>query len=183
MKQKIREHYLKIRKKKYFELNNKNQIFIVKQVKKLSNKYKIDKLAFYYPINYELNILPAIVRFQIKKIKICLPVIEKNNNMSFKEWKSEEPLHVNRIGILEPNYKNKRMYPQMILVPLVAYDKYKNRLGYGKGYYDRFFNKFCAKKNILSVGIAFSFQQTNKIPKEKHDKRLDYILTEKSIIH
>ena len=80
MKQKIREHYLKIRKKKYFELSNKNQIFIAKQVKKLSNKYKINKLAFYYPINYELNILSAILRFQMKKIKTCLPVIEKNNN-------------------------------------------------------------------------------------------------------
>tara|TARA_B100001287_G_scaffold261028_1_gene249655 strand:+ start:890 stop:1441 length:552 start_codon:yes stop_codon:yes gene_type:complete len=183
MKQKIREHYLKIRKKKYFELSHKNKIFIIKQVEKLSNKYKINKLAFYYPINYELNILSAIIRFQMKKIKTCLPVIEKNNNMSFKEWKIEEPLHVNRIGILEPDYKSKKMSPQMILVPLVAYDKNKNRLGYGKGYYDRFFNKFCTKENIISIGIAFSFQQTSKIPQEKHDKKLDYILTEKSIVH
>ena len=77
MKQRIRENYLKIRKKKYFELSQENKIFIAKQVKKLCNKYKIYKLALYCPINYELNILSAIVELKIKKIKICLPVIEK----------------------------------------------------------------------------------------------------------
>ena len=183
MKQRIRENYLKIRKKKYFELSQENKIFIAKQVKKLCNKYKINKLALYCPVNYELNILSAIVELKIKKIQICLPVIEKKNNMSFKEWKIKEPFHINRIGILEPNYKNKKVYPQMILVPLVAFDKYKNRIGYGKGFYDLFLNKFSKRKNILSVGIAFAFQKTNIIPEEKHDKKLNYILTEKSIVY
>ena len=183
MKQRIRENYLKIRRKKYFELTKKNKIYIAKQVNKLCNKYKINKLALYYPINYELNILSVISDFKIKNLKTCLPVIERKNNMTFKEWKIEEPFHINRIGILEPNYKNKKIKPQMILVPLVAYDKFKNRLGYGKGFYDRFFNKFSKKKNILSVGIAFAFQKTNIIPEEKHDKKLNYILTEKSIVY
>jgi 5-formyltetrahydrofolate cyclo-ligase len=183
MKQSIREHFLKIRKKKYFELSQKNKIFIAKQINKLCNKYKINKLALYCPINYELNILSAIIGFKIKKLQTCLPVIERNNNMSFKEWKIKEPFHINRIGILEPNYKNKKINPQMILVPLVAFDKFKNRIGYGKGFYDRFFNKFSNKRNILSVGIAFTFQKTNIIPVEKHDKKLNYILTEKSIVY
>ena len=77
MKQRIRENYLKIRKKKYFELSQKNKIFIAKQVNKLCNKYKINKLALYCPINYELNILSAIIEFKIKKLQTCLPVIEK----------------------------------------------------------------------------------------------------------
>tara|TARA_B100000963_G_scaffold281061_1_gene249510 strand:- start:2832 stop:3383 length:552 start_codon:yes stop_codon:yes gene_type:complete len=183
MKQKIRENYLKIRKKKYFELSENNKIFLAKNIKKLCTKNKVNKLALYCPINYELNILSAISKFNIKKMQTCLPVVEKQNNMSFKEWKIQEPFKINRIGILEPNYENKRIYPQMILVPLVAYDKFKNRIGYGKGFYDRFFNKFSKKKNILSVGIAFSFQQIEKIPEEKYDKKLDYILTEKGIFH
>ena len=183
MKQRIRENYLKIRKKKYFELSQKNKTFIAKQVTKLCIKYKIVKLALYCPINYELNILSAINKFKTKKLEICLPVIERNNNMIFKEWKINEPFYINRIGILEPNNKNKKINPQMILVPLVAYDKFKNRIGYGKGFYDRFFNKFSNRKNILSVGIAFDFQKTNIIPEEKHDKKLNYILTEKSIVY
>ena len=70
----------------------------------------------------------------------------------------------------------------MILVPLSCFDKFKNRIGYGKGFYDRFLNKF-SKEKYFSVGIAFAFQKTNIIPEEKHDKKLNYILTEKSIVH
>ena len=183
MKQKLRADFLKIRKKKYFELNVKNKIFLAKQIKKLCIQNKINKLGFYYPVKYEINIVSVIIRIQTKKLQICLPVIKKKNNMSFKEWTTQEPLIVNKFGILEPGNKNKKIKPQMILVPLIAYDNFKNRLGYGKGFYDRFLNKVGAKKNILSIGIAFSFQQANKLPKEKHDKKLDFILTEKSIIY
>ena len=175
MKQRIRENYLKIRKKKYFELSKKNKIFIVKQIRKLCNKYKINKLALYYPINYELNILSVTTDFKIKKLQTCLPVIERNNNMTFKEWKTEEPFHINRIGILEPNNRNKKIKPQMILVPLVAYDKFKNRLGYGKGFYDKALKNISSdklvtmlpKKNISS----FSFAQI-------HDIKIGNVFTE-----
>ena len=183
MKQKLRADFLKIRKKKYFELNVKNKIFLAKQIKKLCIQNKINKLGFYYPVNYEINIVSVIIRIQTKKLQICLPVIKKKNNMSFKEWTTQEPLIVNKFGILEPGNKNKKIKPQMILVPLIAYDNMKNRLGYGKGFYDRFLNKVDVKKNIISTGIAFSFQQANKLPKEKHDKKLDFILTEKSIVY
>ena len=84
--------------------------------------------------------------------------------------------------ILEPNKKNKKTKPQLILTPLVAFDKNKNRLGYGRGFYDRFLNQVSKQKNIISIGIAFSFQEIRKIPSEKHDKKLDYILTEKKLI-
>ena len=78
--------------------------------------------------------------------------------------------------------KNKKTKPQLILTPLVAFDQNKNRLGYGRGFYDRFLNQVSKQKNIISIGIAFSFQEAKKIPSEKHDKKLDYILTEKNLI-
>tara|TARA_B100000575_G_C23107900_1_gene639638 strand:- start:482 stop:1033 length:552 start_codon:yes stop_codon:yes gene_type:complete len=183
MKQKLREYFSKKRKKNYFELNDKNKIFIANHIKKICLKYKIKKLGAYYPINYETNILSVINKIKIKKLQTCLPVIEKNNNMSFKEWKIQEPFKVNRFGILEPSIKNKKIKPQMILVPLVAYDENKNRLGYGKGFYDNFLSKVSKIKNVISIGIAFSFQRANKIPEDNHDKKMDFILTEKSIIH
>jgi len=68
--------------------------------------------------------------------------------------------------------------PDLIIVPLLAYDKFKNRLGYGKGYYDKFLRK---NKNILTIGLAFSFQKFNKIKASKFDVKLNYILTEKGI--
>ena len=80
-----------------------------------------------------------------------------------------------------PQSKKKRSL-QTFVVPLLAYDRFHNRLGYGKGYYDRFLKKYAKKnKNILTIGLAFSFQKYKKIPTSKHDVKLDYILTEKGI--
>ena len=183
MKKKIRDNFLKLREKKYFELNQKNQTFFSKQITKICKEHKVNKIGFYYPINYEVNIVSIASKIKIKNLKSYLPVVEKNNKMSFREWKLLEPFYVNRFGILEPNKKNKKTKPQLILTPLVAYDRDKNRLGYGRGFYDRFLNQMSKQKNIISVGIAFSFQKANKIPSEKHDKKLDYILTEKELIN
>jgi 5-formyltetrahydrofolate cyclo-ligase len=84
--------------------------------------------------------------------------------------------------MLEPELDKKSLTPNVMLVPLLAFDKTKNRLGYGKGFYDRFLNKFLkAKKKIITIGIAFSFQKYNKLPKSKFDVKLDYILTEKGM--
>ena len=73
----------------------------------------------------------------------------------------------------------KKIYPDVILVPLVAFDVNLNRLGYGGGYYDRIIQKLENKKKILKIGLAFSFQRVKKVPIFKYDKKLDYILTEK----
>ena len=69
-----------------------------------------------------------------------------------------------------------------MLIPILAFDKYKYRLGYGKGFYDRYLNKYLKKfKNIVTVGVAFSFQKHHKLPRDINDVKLDYILTEKGI--
>ena len=103
--------------------------------------------------------------------------------MSFKSWEFKEPLYVSKFGTLEPNKSNKEVFPDLILVPLVVFDNYLNRIGYGKGYYDRSIKKIKKiKKKTVSLGIAYSFQKFNKIPVNKHDVKLDYILTERGII-
>ena len=67
----------------------------------------------------------------------------------------------------------------ILLVPLLAFDKYLNRIGYGGGYYDRYIKKIKTKKKILTIGLAYSFQKVKEIPVNKYDKKLDYIITEK----
>ena len=104
--------------------------------------------------------------------------------MSFKLWIFGEPLYVNNFGILEPQNIKAVIIPDLILVPLVAFDEKLNRIGYGKGYYDRSLRKISKiKKNAISLGIAYSFQKCKKIPINNHDFRLDYIFTEKGIIN
>ena len=102
--------------------------------------------------------------------------------MKFIQWKLLEPLRVNTYGFLEPLVSGKSVNPDLIIVPLLAYDKFYNRLGYGKGYYDKFFTQYLKnRKNILTIGLAFSFQKYKKIPISKSDVKLNYILTEKGI--
>ena len=90
-------------------------------------------------------------------------------------------LKVNKYGMLEP-IKSKQKIPNIMLVPLLTYDKNKHRLGYGKGFYDRYLNRYLKKfKNILTVGVAFSFQKHHKLQINNMDVKLNYILTEKGI--
>ena len=72
--------------------------------------------------------------------------------------------------------------PDIIIMPILAFDKHLNRLGYGKGYYDKFLNNYINKqKKVLTIGLAFSFQRYKKLPISKFDVKLNYILTEKGI--
>ena len=101
--------------------------------------------------------------------------------MDFKHWSTNDPLIINKYGIPEPTSK-KTVYPNVIFVPLVAYDKNLNRIGYGGGFYDRYIEKLKKKKKIIKIGLAYSFQEIKKIPFNTHDKKLDFIITDKKII-
>ncbi len=110
-----------------------------------------------------------------------MPIIKENYQMDFFEWKNKDPLKINKYGIAEPTL-GKKIYPDIIFVPLVAYDDDLNRLGYGGGFYDRYLDKIAKIKKILKIGLGFSYQELKKIPINKHDKKLDLIITEKKII-
>ena len=87
------------------------------------------------------------------------------------------------MGILEPDISKKMVIPDLIMVPLVAFDKNLNRIGYGKGYYDRSLKKISKiKKKTIFLGIAYSFQKCKTIPTNRYDFKLDYIFTERGII-
>ena len=180
-KELIRKKILNTRKKKYFKVKPS---YFNPLINLLNNnfKYKNLLLSIYYPSNYEVDILSLFSVINAKKIKILLPIVESKEKMRFVEWKFLEPLRVNHFGMLEPELSKKSLIPNVMLVPLLAFDETNNRLGYGKGFYDRFLNKFIkAKKKITTIGIAFSFQKYIKLPKSKFDVKLDYILTEKGI--
>jgi 5-formyltetrahydrofolate cyclo-ligase len=116
-----------------------------------------------------------------KNFKVSLPIIKKDNQMNFCSWSRGDPLRVNKFGIPEP-VSSKIFYPDILLVPLVAYDNNLNRLGYGGGYYDRYIEKLEKTKKIIKIGLAFSFQKISSIPIDQYDKRLDFIITEKEIL-
>jgi len=178
----LRNKFLSKKKKKYLKENNFNFNIIFSLIKKNFNSKKII-IAGYYPSYYEVNILNFLEKASKNKFKILLPLIKSSKKMVFKSWLFKEPLYISKFGTLEPKKTNKELTPDLIIVPLVAFDKHLNRIGYGKGYYDRILNKIKKKKKkIISIGVAFSFQQCSKIPVNKHDFKLDYIFTEHGII-
>tara|TARA_E500000178_G_C16939611_1_gene715704 strand:+ start:162 stop:713 length:552 start_codon:yes stop_codon:yes gene_type:complete len=176
----LRKRYLNSRKKKYFEVDQNFFLPLINYIKKNLKKKKFN-LALYYPANFEVDVIKILDNDFIFNQRILLPVIEDNNKMSFFSWKKKQVLLVNKFGMLEP-VKSKPKIPDIMLVPLLSFDHRKYRLGYGKGFYDRYLNKYLKKfKNILTVGVAFSFQKYHKLPIDKNDLKLSYILTEKGI--
>ena len=163
--------------------NNKNIKFpflkIFKEIKKNISKKKI--VGGYYPVNFEINILEFLEKLEIKGVQLCLPIVKKDNKMDFYSWSTKNLLKLNKYGIPEPE-QIKKVFPDIILVPLVAFDSRLYRIGYGGGYYDRYIEKLSNKKNLLKIGIAHSCQKINRVPTNKYDKKLDIIITEKYVL-
>ena len=142
------------RKKRHLKKNKFNFNLIFKLIRKHFNKKKII-IAGYYPSNFEVDIRNFLRDASKKNFTIVLPVIKSSNVMSFKSWTFKEPLYINKFGILEPENLNKELIPDLILVPLVAFDSGLNRIGYGKGYYDRSLEKISKiKKKTICLGRA-----------------------------
>ena len=179
IKSKLRDKVLKLRKsksKKSIKINSSN---IYSYLKKKNYNLKI--IGGYYPSNHEINDLEILNYFFKRGSTISLPKIKKKSQMEFYKWYKNDLLFINKYGIPEPETTN-RVYPDILFVPLVAFDKKLNRLGYGGGFYDRYIQKISKKKKVVKVGLAFSFQKLKTIPVNKHDKKLDIIITEKEII-
>ena len=178
-KEKVRKKILLLRKKKYFSVS----VSFFKPAIRLIAKKRKKSISLYYPSNYEVDTLKLFRILSSKKnLTTSLPLINSKGGMKFLKWRPSEPLKVNSYGFLEPAENSKNVKPDLIMVPIVAYDNFRNRLGYGKGYYDRFLGKYLKKnKNILTIGVAFSFQKYKKIPTSNLDVKMDYILTEKGI--
>ena len=174
----IRKKLLKKRKLFYSENQKINFSKIVKILLKKNIKKSI--IGGYFPINHEIDDLNILREFEKNKYKISLPVIQKNKQMHFYSWSFTKYLKLNRYGIPEPD-KNKIVYPDILLVPMVAFDNKRFRLGYGGGYYDRYISKTKYKKSIFIIGLAFDFQKVKRLPNNKFDKKMDIIVTNKKI--
>ena len=175
-KSEIKKKILRIRKQN----DTKNLKINFKDVLKILNLNRSEGrvIGGYYPYNYEIDTIEILKKFEKLNYNISLPKIKKNFQMDFFHWSTKEPLSINKLGIPEP-ISNKVVYPNILLIPLVAFDRYFNRIGYGGGFYDRYLKKIKKNKKIITVGLAYSFQKIKKIPVEKYDIKLDFVITNK----
>ena len=139
-------------------------------------------VAGYLSVKSEVNITLFLNFLLKKKFSLCLPYVKKpKSSLFFKKFTQKSKLVSGKFNIKYPETEI-LVIPNIILVPLVGFDLFKNRIGYGGGYYDRTFEYLEKKNEVLKLGIAFDEQEVKKIPKEKHDKKLDIIVTPTKLI-
>lgn len=139
-------------------------------------------VAGYLSVRSEVN-LNLFLSFLLKnKFSLCLPYIEKlNSPLIFKKFTMNTKLVKGKYNIMHPSSEI-ILIPNIILIPLVGFDKSKNRIGYGGGYYDRTIEYLEKKNDVLKLGVAFDEQEIIKIPNGKYDKKLDVIITPTRLI-
>ncbi|MGH1350248.1 MAG: 5-formyltetrahydrofolate cyclo-ligase [Methyloligellaceae bacterium] len=135
-------------------------------------------IAGYYPIRRECNCLQLLENLHNQNIVTALPVIRGDElSLHFREWAPADLLISGQLNIPEPDSKARNVTPDILLIPLLAFDKNGYRLGYGKGHYDRTLAELRKNASVTAVGIAYDAQEIPQIPFDQYDQRLDWILT------
>ena len=140
-------------------------------------KENTKSIGLYWPMLYELDTRPLIKLLLEKKIDLYLPSVSLNK-LNFFQWRLNDTLTYNNLKFYEPKQNSVQKKPDLILVPMIAFDKKGYRLGYGKGFYDKFFEK---NKNLFYLGYGYEFQEVNYLPSHRFDMRCNTIITDKSI--
>jgi len=139
-------------------------------------------VACYWPFNGEPDITPFCRQLMAEGHRLALPVIEGENGfrMHFHAWRADTVLAENRYGILEPQATEPLPVScfDMLLMPLVGYDRSGNRLGMGAGYYDRCLESVRDQQTPLRVGVAYSLQETDPVGGEEWDVPLHGVVNE-----
>ncbi len=137
----------------------------------------------FMPMKGEINPLPLMKKFSGKGARLALPVIAgRGRPLVMRAWNFGEPLVSGVWGIREPPAQAAEVEPDILLVPLVAFDRAGHRLGYGGGYYDLTITRLRARKPVVAMGIAYAVQEIAVVPAAPHDATLDLVLTEREII-
>ena len=140
-------------------------------------------VAGYSPIRSECDPVPLMRSLAAKGAELALPVVHaKDKELSFSEWRQGSQLVAGPYGILQPRSEALPLEPDVILVPLAAFDRRCRRIGYGAGYYDRTLADLRKRRVVIAVGIAFAAQEVEAVPVDEHDQRLDLVLTERETI-
>jgi len=177
-KNKIRKEIVEKRKIFHIKSEDSSNSAAINLIKFFNfNNYSIkDKnISIYWPIGSEINTLPSIAALIDFGAKISLASTE-NGIIKYRLWNPNDKIEINNLGI---NINTKEIKkPDVIICPLIGFDKSLNRLGRGGGYYDKSLNKY---KNTIKIGFAYSIQKIKMVPIETHDISMDVIITEKAI--
>jgi 5-formyltetrahydrofolate cyclo-ligase len=137
-------------------------------------------VAGYSPIRSEIDPTPLMRTLAALGVQLALPAITaRGKSLIFRAWSVNDRLMLGSLGILEPSPAAAELVPDIMLVPLAAFDRAGHRIGYGAGHYDVTLAHLRKVKAIIGIGLAFAVQEIKAVPMQPHDVALDYVLTEK----
>ena len=140
-------------------------------------------VAGYSPIRGEIDPAPLMRKLAAQGAQLALPaVMARGKSLAFRAWSPDDRLMLGPLGILEPSPAAAEMIPDIMLVPLAAFDRLGHRIGYGAGHYDHTLAHLRKVKPIAAIGLAFAAQEIEAVPALAHDVALDYVLTEAQVL-
>ena len=140
-------------------------------------------VAGYWPLRDEMDPRPVLSALAARGQRLCLPVVvEAGAALAFRAWQPDAPLEPAAFGTRVPGPDCPAVAPDILLVPLLAFDRRGRRLGYGGGFYDRTLAALRGRRAIVAVGLAFAAQEAAEVPVEAGDEALDRIVTEREVV-
>jgi len=135
------------------------------------------------PMKTEINPVPLMRKLAADGAKLALPAIAgRGRPLIMRAWTFGAPLASGQWGIREPIAAAPEVAPDILIVPLAAFDRAGHRIGYGAGYYDMTIKALRAQKKVTAIGISFAAQEIQSVPATERDERLDLVLTEREVI-
>ena len=135
----------------------------------------------YAPIRNEIDPAPLMAKLAAQGARLALPVVNaRGKSLTFRAWSPADRLMLGPLGIPEPSPAAAELVPDVMLVPLAAFDRLGHRIGYGAGHYDHTFAHLRKSKAVTGIGLAFAVQEIASVPALSHDVALDYVLTDKA---
>jgi 5-formyltetrahydrofolate cyclo-ligase len=140
-------------------------------------------VAGYSPIRSEIDPSPLMRKLAAQGARLALPVVTaRGQSLRFRVWSPGDTLVQGALGILEPSPAAAEIIPDIVLVPLAAFDRSGHRIGYGAGHYDRTLAQLRKSRAVTAIGLGFAAQEVEAVPALSHDVALDYVLTETEVL-
>ena len=139
-------------------------------------------VAAYHPVGCELDVLALVDKLLQGGARTALPVVvAPRTALEFRAWTPGDELEPGIRNIPVPRLDARVVEPDILLVPLLAFDRNGNRLGYGAGFYDRTLERLRARRAVVAIGVAFACQEFDHVPNGPEDQRLDWVMTERAV--
>jgi 5-formyltetrahydrofolate cyclo-ligase len=149
----------------------------------LARRFGSRAVSAFYPVRDEPDTLGLLELLASAGVATALPVtVARGEPLVFRRWRPGEPTVPGQLRIPEPPAEAPALDPDLLFVPLSAFDRRGHRIGYGAGHYDRTLAALRALKPIVAVGVAYGVAEIAAAPDEPHDQRLDYVLTDSELI-